>query len=49
MKKIFVSTRDCSVAFNRIGSIAYAATGVSDPVVLKELAQVRQALRNITM
>jgi len=43
MKKIFVSTGIAMLLLIILVSVAYAATGVTDPVVLKELAQVRQA------
>jgi len=43
MKKIFVSTGIAMLLLIILASVAYAATGVTDPVVLKELAQVRQA------
>jgi hypothetical protein len=43
MKKFLVSLVVAILFLVVLGSIAYAATGVTDPVVLKELAQVRQA------
>jgi hypothetical protein len=43
MKKLLVSLVVAILFLVVLGSIAYAATGVTDPVVLKELAQVRQA------
>jgi len=43
MKKIFVSTGIAMLLLVILVSVVYAATGVTDPVVLKELAQVRQA------
>ena len=43
MKKLLVSLAIAVLLLVVLGSIAYAATGVTDPVVLKELAQVRQA------
>lgn len=43
MKKILVSITVAVLLLVIVASIAYAATGVTDPVVLKELAQVRQA------
>jgi len=43
MKKIFVSTGIAVLLLIILASVVYAATGVTDPVVLKELAQVRQA------
>ena len=43
MKKILVSTGIAVLLLVVLASVVYAATGVTDPVVLKELAQVRQA------
>ena len=43
MKKILVSVGVAMLLLVVIVSIAYAATGVADPVVLKDLAQVRRA------
>ncbi len=43
MKKLLVSLAAAVLLLVILASIAYAATGVTDPVVLKELAQVRQA------
>jgi hypothetical protein len=43
MKRIVVSLAIAMLLLIVLASIAYAATGVTDPVVLKELAQVRQA------
>ncbi len=43
MKKIFVSTGIAVLLLIILASVVYAATGVTDPVVLTELAQVRQA------
>lgn len=43
MKKILVSTGIAMLLLIVLASIAYAATGVTDPVVLKDLAKVRQA------
>jgi hypothetical protein len=43
MKKILVSLVVAMLLVVILASMAYAATGVTDPVVLKELAQVRQA------
>jgi len=43
MKKILVSTGIAMLLLIALAGVAYAATGVTDPVVLKELAQVRQA------
>jgi hypothetical protein len=43
MKKIFVSTGIAMLLLIILASVVYAATGVTDPVVLKELGQVRQA------
>ena len=43
MKKIVVSLAAVMLLLVVIVSIAYAATGVADPVVLRQLAQVRQA------
>ena len=42
MKKILVSLVVAMILLVILASIAYAATGLTDPVVLKELAQVRQ-------
>ncbi len=42
MKKLLVSLAAAVLLLVILASIAYAATGVTDPVVLKELAQVRQ-------
>jgi hypothetical protein len=43
MKKLLVSTGIAVLLLIILASIVYAATGVTDPVVLRELAQVRQA------
>lgn len=43
MKKIFVSLAAAMLLLVVIVSIAYAATGIADPVVLKDLAQLRRA------
>src|SRR5690349_15478111 len=43
MKKLLVSTGIVVVLLLVLASVAYAATGVADPSVLRELAQVRQA------
>ena len=43
MKKIVVSLAVAMVLLVVLAGIAYAATGVSDPVVLQQLAQVRRA------
>ena len=43
MKKIIVSLGVAMLLLVVIVSMAYAATGVADPVVLKDLAQVRRA------
>lgn len=43
MKKLLVSTGIVIVLLLVLASAAYAATGVTDPAVLRELAQVRQA------
>ena len=43
MKKIFVSTGIAVLLLIILASVVYAATGVTDPVVLTELAHVRQA------
>ena len=43
MKKIFVSTGIAMLLLIILASAAYAATGVTDPEVLKDLAKVRQA------
>ena len=43
MKKLLISTVIAVLLLIILASIAYAATGVTNPVVLKELAQVRQA------
>jgi len=43
MKKILISTGIAVSLLLVVAGIAYAATGVTDPAVLKELAQVRQA------
>ena len=43
MKKILVSTGIAVLLLIVLASIAYAATGVTDPVVLANLAKVRQA------
>lgn len=43
MKKILISLAITTLLLVVLASIAFAATGVTDPVVLKELAQVRQA------
>jgi hypothetical protein len=43
MKKLLVSTGVVVLLLLIVASVAYAATGVTDPSVLKELAQVRQA------
>ena len=43
MKKILVSISISALLFIVLAGIVYAATGVTDPVVLKELAQVRKA------
>jgi hypothetical protein len=43
MKTILVSAGIAVLLLLVLASVAYAATGVTDPVVLKELAQVRQA------
>jgi len=43
MKKIVVSLAVAALLLVVLAGIAYAATGVTDPAVLKELAQVRQA------
>ncbi len=43
MKKILISTAVAVSLLLVLAGIAYAATGVTDPVVLTELAQVRQA------
>ena len=43
MKKILVSLAAAMLLVVVLVSIAYAATGVADPVVLKDLAQLRRA------
>jgi hypothetical protein len=43
MKKLLVSLAVAMLLLVVLASIAYAATGVTDPVVLQQLAQVRQA------
>ena len=43
MKKLLVSTGIVVLLLLVVASVAYAATGVTDPAVLRELAQVRQA------
>ena len=43
MKKLLVSLGVAMLLLVVIVSIAYAATGVADPVVLKDLAQLRRA------
>jgi hypothetical protein len=43
MKKLLVSTGAAMLLLIVLVSIAYAATGVTDPVVLKDLARLRQA------
>ena len=43
MKKLLVSTGSVVLLLLVVASVAYAATGVTDPSVLRELAQVRQA------
>jgi hypothetical protein len=43
MKKILVSLAVAMLLLLVLAGIAYAATGVTDPVVLKDLAKVRQA------
>jgi len=43
MKKLLVAVGIVVLLLLVLASVAYAATGVSDPVVFRELAQVRQA------
>jgi len=43
MKKIFASIGIAVLLLIILASVVYAAAGVTDPAVLKELAQVRQA------
>ena len=43
MKKILISLAVAVLLLVILASIAYAATGVADPVVLRQLAQVRRA------
>jgi hypothetical protein len=43
MKKLIVSLAAAMLLLLVLAGIAYAATGVTDPVVLSQLAQVRQA------
>lgn len=43
MKKLLVSLAAAVLLLVILAGIAYAATGVTDPIVLKQLAQVRQA------
>jgi len=43
MKKLLISTGIAVLLLIILASIAYAATGATNPVVLKELGQVRQA------
>jgi hypothetical protein len=43
MKKILVSLAVAMLLVIVLASIAYAATGITDPVVLKDLARLRQA------
>ncbi|HLO29178.1 MAG TPA: hypothetical protein VK249_08590, partial [Anaerolineales bacterium] len=43
MKKILIPTGVAMLLMIVLASVVYAATGVTDPAVLKELAQVRQA------
>ena len=43
MKKLLVSLAVALLLLVVLGGVAYAATGVTDPVVLRQLAQVRQA------
>jgi hypothetical protein len=43
MKKILISLAAAVLLLVIVAGIAYAATGVADPAVLKDLAQVRQA------
>jgi hypothetical protein len=46
MKKLLVSLAAAMLLLLVLAGIAYAATGVTDPVVLSQLAQVRQATAN---
>lgn len=46
MKKLLVSTGIAGLLLIILARIVYAAPGVTDPVMLKELAQVRQATAN---
>lgn len=43
MKKVFILTGIAVLLLTALAGIAYAATGVTDPAVLKDLAQVRRA------
>ena len=43
MKKILVSVAVAMLLLVALASIAYAATGITDPAVLQQIAQVRQA------
>ncbi len=43
MKKLLVATGIVLLLLLVVASVAYAATGVTDPAVLRDLAQVRQA------
>jgi hypothetical protein len=43
MKKLLVSLAAAMLLLLVLAGIAYAATGVTDPVVLSQLAQVRRA------
>src|SRR5512141_1751734 len=43
MKKLLLSVSIATLVLLAVAGAAYAATGVTDPSVLKDLAQVRQA------
>ena len=43
MKKLLIAITLVLLLLAALGGVAYAATGVTDPVVLKDLAAVRQA------
>lgn len=43
MKKVFILTGIAALLLTALAGAAYAATGVTDPAVLRDLAQVRRA------
>ncbi|MEN4041155.1 MAG: hypothetical protein ROW52_14730 [Anaerolineaceae bacterium] len=43
MKKVFILTGIAALLLTALAGVAYAATGVTNPAVLKDLAQVRRA------